>query len=460
MKQLNNDTKKKMQKRQTTNQQMGTSGSSNIRHSIVIFDGQLNETTPEFDHHLTDMQNRLEIAGYSVKCFKLRNMTLQPCTGCFSCWVKTPGLCKMKDDGDILRAAWLNSDLVVFASPLMAGFASSLLKTLVDKFIPLALPYINLVHGEMRHYLRYEFLSPLACLFSPGPDDDTEDLQVNYDWVERVAYHTNEPLVFSATPDDDLDTLVQTVASHFAAVQQPIKPLPWLEPLPHPELPAREGSHRLLILNGSLRIKSNTGIIMEHLRAGFESIPGNNVTTLSLNNRRNREKAREAWDEADLVLFAMPLYVHAMPGHLKSFIEELNQAHKRQGRRVAFLVQSGFAESHQSRWLERYFARLPARWGAEYLGTVVRGNVEGIQVQPEVMTRKLFESMKNLGFELGRSALLPSELVRSIGEREHLSASYRFVFRVMKVIGLADWYWNKQLKDNGAFDQRFARPLE
>ena len=156
----------------------------------------------------------------------------------------------------------------------------------------------------------------------------------------------------------------------------------------------------------------------------------------------------------------MPLYVHSMPGHLKFFIEELNQAPKREGRRVAFLIKSGFAESHNSRWLERYFAKLPTRWGAEYMGTVIRGSLEGIQIKPEFLTRKLFQTMEELGQELGRKGILSSELVHNIGKKEHLTVSTRFLFRIMKTLGLRDWYWNKQLKDNSSFDQRFARPLE
>ncbi len=165
-------------------------------------------------------------------------------------------------------------------------------------------------------------------------------------------------------------------------------------------------------------------------------------------------------NDADLVVFALPLYVHAMAGHLKRFFELLEDAEPRPGRRVAFVVQSGFPEAHQSRWLEQYLARLPARWGATYLGTAVRGGVEGIQIQPPWMTKKLFAQITDLGAELGRSGRLDRDLVTALARGESLSSTARFFFTLAGLVGLTDFYWNKLLKENGVYKDRFARPLD
>lgn len=198
----------------------------------------------------------------------------------------------------------------------------------------------------------------------------------------------------------------------------------------------------------------------EYIKAGFESTPGKTAKIIKLNNIDKRTKAIEEFEKADLVLFALPLYVHAMPAHVKLFIEELDSAIKMTGKRIAFLIQSGFYESHQSRWLEPYFSRLSERWGAVYAGTAIRGAVEGMQVQPASMTKKLFKSMENIGVELGKNGALSTNLVNSISKMEHLSATFRFLFKIMQKVGLVDWFWNKQLKENGAYNNRYAKPLE
>jgi multimeric flavodoxin WrbA len=37
-----------------------------------------------------------------IKTFNLRDMKISCCLGCFKCWVKTPGVCIIDDDGRTL----------------------------------------------------------------------------------------------------------------------------------------------------------------------------------------------------------------------------------------------------------------------------------------------------------------------------------------------------------------------
>jgi putative sterol carrier protein len=58
-------------------------------------------------------------AGAEVTVVSLGKKTINNCAGCFSCWTKTPGTCIHKDDmTQELFPKWLESDLVVLASPL------------------------------------------------------------------------------------------------------------------------------------------------------------------------------------------------------------------------------------------------------------------------------------------------------------------------------------------------------
>ena len=61
----------------------------------------------------------------------LRELNLHHCTGCFGCWIKTPGRCVARDDGPRVLAAEITSDFVLLASPLVLGFPSALLKKML-----------------------------------------------------------------------------------------------------------------------------------------------------------------------------------------------------------------------------------------------------------------------------------------------------------------------------------------
>jgi len=428
---------------------------------ITILDGDHRDDSP-LQRSITALVAQLEALGHTAQVLPLRSMKLARCTGCWSCWFATPGECSIHDDIGRVHAAWLHSDLVVLASPLQAGFVSSILKTVVDRFIPMAHPYIELVHGEMMHQHRYDRLTPMGSLIEPGPRDDTEQLGVVQAWVERTAHHCREPVGLHATADEDTEVVAQRIQAFLDGGPDAARwePIVYPEPLPMPEIPARSGPLDLLIVHGSLRAQSNTALLMERLTQAFEATPGNRVRTVKLNNSTARQRALEAFDQADLVLFAMPLYVHAMPGTVQAFFEQIEDLEPRPGRRVGFFVQQGFHESHHSRWLERHLARLPARWGAEHLGVAIRGAVEGIQVQPAWMTRKVYAHVEALGACLGQGGRFDPAVVRAMATTEHMGFWMRGMMRAMVATGFTNLHWNMKLKENDAFARRFARPLD
>ncbi len=55
----------------------------------------------DFSTYLEKLCGKLS-ENHSVDCFSLSKMDLQFCTGCWSCWWKTPGKCVIHDDADNL----------------------------------------------------------------------------------------------------------------------------------------------------------------------------------------------------------------------------------------------------------------------------------------------------------------------------------------------------------------------
>lgn len=73
-----------------------------------------------------------EEAGHSCEIVDVCHADIHPCTGCVACGYEGP--CVQKDDVEAIRGKLLNTDMVVFATPLYYYGLSAQLKTLVDRF--------------------------------------------------------------------------------------------------------------------------------------------------------------------------------------------------------------------------------------------------------------------------------------------------------------------------------------
>lgn len=147
---------------------------------ITILNGNPAEGNPDFDSYLNILQEQLSADGHSCVNLTLRELEAGYCTGCWSCWVKTPGECIFKDDSHEVCRAMINSDFVLFASPVIMGYLSAVLKKFMDKMLPLLHPYETVVQGEAHHRHRYDPADyPLGGLMlekTPGTDD--EDIEI------------------------------------------------------------------------------------------------------------------------------------------------------------------------------------------------------------------------------------------------------------------------------------------
>jgi NAD(P)H-dependent FMN reductase len=217
---------------------------------------------------------------------------------------------------------------------------------------------------------------------------------------------------------------------------------------------------RLLVVNGSPRgLKSNTRLLLDRLVEGFEGEGGEALEVLYLLRQREPALWLERVRSAEAVLLAFPLYADAMPAVVKELIEALGELRKTEGGPpFYYLVQSGFPEAHHSRFVARYLEKLCRRLGVRHGGTLVRGGVEGIQVMPPSMTKKLYALCTEAGRELARSGAWSEDLRRRFAGREKFGAWGRLVVRTLRATGIINMYWKGQLKQHGAWDRRDARP--
>lgn len=215
----------------------------------------------------------------------------------------------------------------------------------------------------------------------------------------------------------------------------------------------------LAIFNGSPRNKkSNSKILMEKFLEGFFKVSTTEVSTYFLANTKYLDEHVKAFKDAETVLIIFPLYTDCMPGIVKEFIEHISEQEALSGKRVGFIVQSGFPEAIQSVYVERYLKKLAERQKWDYLGTVIKGGVEGIQIMPHMMTKKLFLSFTELGSHFAKTGEFSQKIIDELKKPYKLSAGRILFIKFGGLLGLTNFYWNSNLKKNNAFENRFAKP--
>ena len=71
-------------------------------------------------------------AGHDICVIDVAHAEVDPCSGCIACGYNGP--CVQRDEMDSIRSSILDSDMMVFATPLYYYGMSAQLKTVIDRF--------------------------------------------------------------------------------------------------------------------------------------------------------------------------------------------------------------------------------------------------------------------------------------------------------------------------------------
>lgn len=83
------------------------------------------------------------------------NGTIHNCIGCFGCWIKTPGVCILKDGYQNMGELLSKCTELTIISQCVYGSYSSFVRNVLDRSIPYLLPYFVKTNGETHHKPRY-----------------------------------------------------------------------------------------------------------------------------------------------------------------------------------------------------------------------------------------------------------------------------------------------------------------
>lgn len=178
---------------------------------ISILNGSPVEKDNPVDRFLEKLCVALEKENHTVKKLELRNMDINYCTGCWGCWVKTPGQCVINDDSNIVCQETINSDLVIFASPVIMGFISATLKKTMDRMIPLLHPYIEFVEKECHHRKRYEKYPLLGLILDKNHDNQSQDITITIDIFKRFSLNFRSKLQFTGFAANPVQEVINEI---------------------------------------------------------------------------------------------------------------------------------------------------------------------------------------------------------------------------------------------------------
>lgn len=136
----------------------------------------------------------LEGMGESGEAIDTRELTvnrmdIRPCLGCFSCWSKTPGQCCISDDMSQVIEKMLWADVTVWSFPLYFFSVPGALKNLIDRQLPMVLPFMAEDGGETgsgSHPARYDMSGKRTVVISTCGFYTAEK---NYDGVYSLFDH-------------------------------------------------------------------------------------------------------------------------------------------------------------------------------------------------------------------------------------------------------------------------------
>lgn len=196
---------------------------------------------------------------------------------------------------------------------------------------------------------------------------------------------------------------------------------------------------------------------MAHFIRGFLETAGNACETKYLaRHGKDIKKLTEIFAASENVIIGFPLYVDAMPGSVKEFLEALAPLAGRKGNpALGFMIQCGFPETSHNRYVARYCEKFSLRMGCPSLGSILKGGCEGLDILPTFLTDKYYTLFHMIGVQFGKTGRLDPALLEKLARPEHLTPEN--ISQVIPFINQS--LWDAQMEKNGVLDKSFDKPF-
>lgn len=117
--------------------------------------GKGGNTAKLVEHFLEGYKQGME-KEVEINYIQLKDKNINSCTGCFSCWSETSGECIHEDDMKDLLEQYVESDLIIWATPLYYHDMTAIMKKFMERTLPLNKPDIVEIDDIYTHPQRYD----------------------------------------------------------------------------------------------------------------------------------------------------------------------------------------------------------------------------------------------------------------------------------------------------------------
>lgn len=132
---------------------------------------------------------KAELESPDTTFIDLSALKIAQCIGCFGCWTKTPGKCVIRDDAVTVYPRIAAADRVMYISRICFGGYDTVMKTMLERAIPVQQAFIRLLHGETHHVQR-SVVPKQAVIIGYG-DISGEEKEIFRQLVARNAKNMN-----------------------------------------------------------------------------------------------------------------------------------------------------------------------------------------------------------------------------------------------------------------------------
>ena len=309
------------------------------------------------------------IQDKEVEIIDTSDMKIAHCMGCNQCWLKTPGICAIKDDYEVILKKLVEADDLWIVSDTQFGFLDYKGKRLMDRIMPMLNMTVGFRDGWMRHELRYHPFN-IGLLYK-----GTADQTLMEDWCKRTAANIGGR------------SLGAIALKSSSVISREVEKTPFMSgPVEH-----------LVIINGSPRVASfsNTDKIIHSFVKGLEE-EGVTWELHNLSNRKEWDAAYEAILTHKHILIAFPLYVECIPSMMLEFLGTL-PSERKQPAQLSFLLHGGMDEGNEFRFCERILQGLPEQLGCSYGGTLIKGGSFSIRTREDAVKAKIVAPYEIMG---------------------------------------------------------------
>jgi multimeric flavodoxin WrbA len=318
----------------------------------------------------------------NVETLVLCEQKIGNCAGDFFCWVRSPGICNTNDDNRIIAEKIMQSDLVVYLTPVTFGGYSSALKRMLDHQIQNISPFFATIDGEIHHQPRYKnYPDVLTIGWMDQPNARSEA-------VFHLLVRRNAINMYATTSVTGLVNQKENLGDQIQGWLDEIKnasssPAPALSKTEIPSA-ATAPVRRAALLVGSPRTKKSTsaslgGYLMEQLNARGVETEIIQVYT-SFNSAERTRLTLEKLDQVDLIVLAFPLYVDNLPAPVIAALEKFaaHRASVKVAQSFAAIANCGFPEAKHNNTALAICEQFAKEVGMTWLDSLSLGGGEGI----------------------------------------------------------------------------------